>query len=80
VQYSANMAQDELLTRTQLSKKLQVNLATIWRWEKKGMPRIPLGPRLIRYRLPDVLDWLKGSALTPCGPLPTASETTESAG
>lgn len=49
-----------LLTQKQLSEELQLTEVTLWKYRKQGMPYKPLGSRLVRYSLPDVLEWLEG--------------------
>jgi len=47
-----------LITTKQLQKELQVSEVTLWKYRKQGMPYKPLGARLVRYELLDVLEWL----------------------
>jgi predicted DNA-binding transcriptional regulator AlpA len=47
-----------LITTRQLQGELQVSEVTLWKYRKQGMPYKPLGARLVRYDLSDVLEWL----------------------
>ena len=44
-QHQVALADDELLTRTQLCDRLNVTTRTLWDWEQKGVapPRIKVG-------------------------------------
>ena len=56
---------DELLTREETCKKLNISSATIWRWKKNGyIVPVKVGS-MDRYRLSDINDILsrKGGAL-----------------
>ncbi len=45
---------DQLLTRSEVSKRINVTLSTLWRWEKTGvLIPIRIGSK-VRYRLSDV--------------------------
>lgn len=48
-----------LLTQQELSKELKVEVSTLWKLRKMGMPYIRLGQRLIRYDFEEVEKWLK---------------------
>jgi hypothetical protein len=48
-----------LLTTRQLQAELQVCPATLWSYRKQGMPYFVLRGRTVRYRLPDVIQWLE---------------------
>jgi hypothetical protein len=49
---------NEFLTVHELARCLKVTVAAIRKWQAKGLPRIPLGKRLVRFQLPEVLRWL----------------------
>lgn len=49
----------ELLTQEEMCGKLQIDMTTLWKLRKMGMPYIRLGKRLIRYDFDDVVEWLK---------------------
>ena len=49
----------ELLTASELAQFLKVTTAAIRKWSTDGCPRVPLGTRLVRFRLNDVLNWLE---------------------
>lgn len=52
---------DRLLTRSDLALRWGCSLSTIKRYEKKGLLKvIRIGPRLIRFKLDDVLDVERG--------------------
>ena len=48
-----------LMTQQQLCDELGVTRLTLLRWRNAGMPYVPLGTRLVRYSLYDVLGWLE---------------------
>jgi phage terminase Nu1 subunit (DNA packaging protein) len=48
---------DELLTRVQLAGIMQCSVDTIDRMKHEGMPYVPWGRRMVRYRLRECLDW-----------------------
>lgn len=50
----------EALTRVELADELRVSVSSIRRWEEQGMPFLRWGPRLRRYVLSDVRNWLDG--------------------
>jgi len=56
-----------LITEAQLIVELGVARETLWKWRRQGMPCVPLGARIMRYRLPDVLEWLEGVSETSRG-------------
>jgi predicted DNA-binding transcriptional regulator AlpA len=47
-----------LLTEAQLMRELGVSRPTLRMWRQKGMPYVPLGVRLVRYDLHEVIQWL----------------------
>ena len=47
------------LTEEQLAKELSITRASLLSWRNQGMPYVPLGQRMVRYNLYDVLDWLR---------------------
>lgn len=50
---------DVLYTTTEIAEKLNVAEKTIRDWRyARGFPAIKLGPKLVRYRWRDVLEWL----------------------
>jgi len=54
-----------LLTPMELAKALQVPLATIYRWNHRGIGPLPLHVgRHVRYREEDVEAWLKSAEVT----------------
>lgn len=48
---------DELLKRQQLAAIMQCSVDTIDRMKAQGMPYVPWGRRMVRYRLREVLAW-----------------------
>lgn len=52
-----------LLTTEQLAEFLGVSVRTVedWRFDRKGPSHIRLGPRTVRYRSDEVLEWLAGA-------------------
>lgn len=48
----------EILTQPELCMLFRIKYITAWRWRKKGMPYIGK-KRTIRYRIYDVIKWLK---------------------
>jgi phage terminase Nu1 subunit (DNA packaging protein) len=48
---------DELLTRVQLAGVMQCSVRTIDTMKAQGMPWVPWGRRMVRYRLREVLEW-----------------------
>ncbi len=54
-----DIEKDDLLTTEELAAKLNVAVKTIRHWRyAQQLPAIKLGPKLVRYRLKDVLGWL----------------------
>jgi hypothetical protein len=52
----------ELLTRVELGQRWKKSIRTLKRWEKEGrLNPLTLGPRTIRYRLGDILQFEKES-------------------
>jgi predicted DNA-binding transcriptional regulator AlpA len=47
-----------LLTSKQLMEELQVSAVSLWKWRCDGMPFVPIGHRMVRYRMPEVMEWL----------------------
>lgn len=56
-------ADEKLLNRDELARKLRVCKTTVDKLVKDGLPRIFVG-RQPRFNYPDVLDWLKGQTTT----------------
>lgn len=52
-----------LLTQQELSEKLKVEVITLYKLRKMGMPYIRLGQRLIRYDFEEVEKWLKSKGV-----------------
>lgn len=48
-----------LLLENELCDILRVDRVFLWRCRQRGMPYVRLGTKMVRYRLEDVLDWLK---------------------
>jgi phage terminase Nu1 subunit (DNA packaging protein) len=48
---------DELLTRRELAHAMKCSVATIDRMKAAGMPYVPWGRRLVRFRLRDTMQW-----------------------
>lgn len=48
-----------LLLENELCDILRVDRVFLWRCRQRGMPYIRLGAKMVRYRLEDVLEWLK---------------------
>ena len=48
-----------LLLESELCDILKVERVFLWRCRQRGMPYVRLGTKMIRYRLEDVLEWLK---------------------
>ena len=46
---------DELLTREELAHAMKCSVRTIDRMKRDGMPCVPWGRRLVRFRLRDAL-------------------------
>ena len=52
---TADADDDQLLTKTQAAKMLNVTPRTVYMWGLRGkIPRVVLGGKTIRYRLGDV--------------------------
>ena len=47
------------ITRQQLADHVQVNVDTVDRWRKAGLPSIKTGPRLVRFDREAALDWIR---------------------
>jgi len=47
------------MTTQQVCAELGVDRQCLLRWRNQGMPYIPLGTRMVRYNLYDVLEWLE---------------------
>lgn len=55
----------ELLSTTEMAKRLGVNRQTLQRWSKAGrVPRVRLGSRTFRYNPPDVLEALAAEGVS----------------
>ena len=54
-----------LLTEAQLMEEISVSRATLRVWRQKGMPYVPLGVRLVRYDLSEVMEWLEQRKTAP---------------
>jgi predicted DNA-binding transcriptional regulator AlpA len=67
---------EDLLTETDVAKKLRVTLACLrrWRLERRGPKFIKLGA-LVRYRPDDIADWLESR---PVGGTPNGTVVSES--
>jgi excisionase family DNA binding protein len=52
------MELQELITSEELAKRLKIQRITLYRWVKKGVPRVPVGTKQYRYDYKAVLDWL----------------------
>lgn len=67
---------EDLLTETDVAKKLRVTLACLrrWRLERRGPKFIKLGA-LVRYRPDDIADWLESR---PAGGTPNGAVVSES--
>jgi hypothetical protein len=48
----------DLLTATELARALGCSVAAVRAWQQKGIPHVRVS-RLRRYRLPEVLHWLR---------------------
>lgn len=48
---------DELLTLQELAAALKIGLRKANQLKAEGMPRIPITPTTVRYRLNDVIAW-----------------------
>lgn len=48
-----------LLLESELCDILRVDRLFLWRCRQRGMPYVRLGTKMVRYRLEDVLEWLK---------------------
>jgi excisionase family DNA binding protein len=53
------MQENEILTATELAKKLKVSKAAVRRWTLDGLPCRRLGGRLVRFALHTALAWLE---------------------
>lgn len=58
------MSPDQLLTKEDVAALLSVSVGTLKGWAASGFgpKKIQLGPRAIRYRLRDVLDFVETRA------------------
>lgn len=57
------MKQTDLLTANELAAWLRVRPATIRRWSQRGrIPRVELSPKVIRYRLEEVVAALQSGS------------------
>jgi len=54
-----------LLTSKQMMEELQVSAVSLWKWRCDGMPYVPIGRRMVRYRLPEVMEWLEQRKTAP---------------
>lgn len=51
---------EELLTTDQVAKALNVTVKTVRKWRYEGqLPAVKVGKRLVRYRMRDILEWLR---------------------
>lgn len=50
--------QNELITPEELAKRLKIHRLTIYKWVKKGLPRVAIGSTRYRYDYQAVLNWL----------------------
>lgn len=51
---------EELLTTDQVAERLQISRKTVRKWRYEGsLPAVKVGRRLVRYRWPQVLEWLE---------------------
>ena len=48
---------DELLTRHELAQAMRCSVSTVDRMRAAGMPYVPWGRRLVRYRLRACMEW-----------------------
>ena len=64
--------QDLVLTESEAARQLRVSVTGLRKWRRDGTgPRyVRLGGRLIRYRVPDIENWLESNAVefAACGP------------
>lgn len=50
----------------ELSEKINVPLGTVYGWVRRGfIPHLRLGPRLVRFDLDEVADWLQQRKVNP---------------
>lgn len=54
---------NNLLSKKQLSERLQVSVTTIDRWRKQGLPYKRAGVKLVRFDLSEVNEWLEQRAM-----------------
>jgi len=47
------------MTTQQVCDELGIDRQSLKRWRDAGMPYVPVGSRLVRYNLNDVLGWLQ---------------------
>jgi predicted DNA-binding transcriptional regulator AlpA len=51
-----NTSADQILTRRELARHFKVSVSSVKRWEASGrLSPLKIGPRLVRYRLSDVI-------------------------
>jgi hypothetical protein len=49
--------EDDLQSGPSIGRILDLDPATLRRWRREGMPHHDIGPRLVRYKLSEVLAW-----------------------
>jgi len=54
---------NNIVSTTQLAKKLGVSRQLVYNWRKKGLPVVIHLGRTIRYDWEDVLSWLKAEGV-----------------
>ena len=57
---------EKLLNIDELSEWLGIEKSTIYAWtSKQNIPHIKLGPKVLRFRLNEVIDWLSEKSVSP---------------